>query len=114
LSGTTAQTYTLPAATGSGDVYKFHVLETNESNLFAINAASGDEFNGAIFTTDADAETEAGGWPALAADNFSVVTIGDTTRGLLGTWVEFRDVASGVWFVSGGGPASGTEATPFT
>ncbi|KKL59728.1 hypothetical protein LCGC14_2212410 [marine sediment metagenome] len=114
LSGTTAQTYTLPLATGSGNTYTFHVLETNESNLFAINAAGSDEFNGMIMATDADAETEGPGWPALAADNFSVVTIGDTTRGLLGSWVQFRDVASGVYFVSGQTAASGSEATPFT
>lgn len=114
LSGTTAQTYTLPLATGSGDTYKFHVITTNESNLFAINAAGSDEFNGMIMATDADGETEGPGWPALAADNFSVVTVGDTTRGLLGSWVRFRDVASGVYFVDGLVAASGTEATPFT
>ena len=112
--GSTLQAYTLPLATGSGNQYTFYVQTTN-TGTYTINAAGSDEFNGTITGTDSDGETEGPGWPALAADNFSVVTVGDVTRGELGSWVRFYDVASGVYIVSGiHVQSAGSEATPFT
>ena len=82
--GSTLQAYTLPLATGSGNTYTFYVQTTN-TGTYTITAAGSDEFNGTISGTDSDGEAEGPGWPALAADNFSVVTLGDVTRGELGS-----------------------------
>ena len=111
--GSTLQTYTLPAATGSGNYYEFHVQTTNSGN-YVIAAAGSDEFNGAATGFDSGAVEDSPNWNALAGDNFATFTFGNTNQGELMSWVKFTDVVSGVWSVQGLLVQSGTEATPFS
>ncbi len=113
-NGNTAQTYTLPLATGSGNKYKFFVQETNTSS-YVISVSGSDEMNGNLQGGDDSDEDTSPGWLALAADNFTTFTTGSVIQGELGSWFEFTDVASGVWFVHGILVQSGnSEVTPFS
>ncbi|KKM68868.1 hypothetical protein LCGC14_1456610 [marine sediment metagenome] len=111
--GSTAQTYTLPLATGSGNTYTFYVRTTN-SGTYVINAAGSDEFDGSAQSCDGNDATGAS-YIAATGSNFTVFTFGDTTRGELGTWIQFKDVASAVWLVNAlMTVSSNSTATPFT
>ncbi len=111
--GSTAQTYTLPAATGTGNTYIFYVQTTN-SGTYVINAAGSDEFDGSAQSTDGNLQDGAA-FIAATGSNFSTFTFGNTTRGELGSWVEFYDIAAAVWLVRAHMVASdNTPVTPFT
>lgn len=102
-------TVTLPAATGSGDVYRFYVATTVTADC-TIAALGTDIMQGAVAVS-----TDIGGTVApCTATSDKLVMNGSTTGGLLGSYVECRDVASAKWVVSGALIASGTEATPFS
>lgn len=104
------QTATLPAATGSGNVYRFFVKTTKTGNLVIQVASSSDIILGAVgMATDA-----AGVTIPTAATSDTITMNGSTTGGLLGSQVVLQDVASGVWAVSGFIVSSGAEATPFS
>lgn len=105
-----AQTFTLPAATGSGNIYKVFVKTTKTGNLVIKVASASDIIQGAVaVTTDA-----AGVVIPTAATSDTITMNGSTTGGLAGSWVELQDVASGVWRVGGFLNSSGAEATPFS
>lgn len=106
---------TLPAATGSGARIKVIVSTTVTSNSHTIACAGTDEFAGAVYQVDTDTSDAIAAYPALAADNFDVITMnGTTTGGLIGDWYELEDVASGVWALVGYQNASGAVATPLS
>ncbi len=112
--GSTLQTYTLPAATGSGNKYKFHVQTTN-TGTYVIGVNGSDEMNGNLHGGDDSDEDTSPGWVALAADDFTTFTTGTVAQGELGSWFEFTDTVSGVWFVHGMLVQSGnSEVTPFS
>ena len=100
---------TLPAATGSGDVYKFYVQTTVTADM-TIAALTTDILQGAVAVS-----TDIGGTVCLAtATSDKLVMNGSTTGGLLGSYVEVQDVVSGAWHVTGALVSSGAEATPFS
>ncbi len=111
--GSTAQTYTLPLATGSGNKYTFYV-QTINTGLYAINAAGSDLYIGTAQGTDGNDATGTS-FVAVSGDSRTVFTIGATTSGEVGSWVEFLDVASAVWstraFLA---MSDNTPVTPFT
>ena len=105
---------TLPAATGTGDVFKFLVTVTATSNSHVIKVANAtDEFRGYVIQ-DADTATAPNTW--WAADNDDTITLNRSTTGLAaqGEYFELIDATSGHFFVRGYSQASGTEATPFS
>lgn len=105
-----AQTFTLPAATGSGNLYRIFVKTTKTGNLVIQAASAADVMNGALaVTTDA-----AGVVIPTAATSDTITMNGSTTGGVQGSYVQLQDVASGVWHVSGALVSTGTEATPFS
>lgn len=106
---------TLPAAVGSGAVYKFIVSVTPTSNAHTISCVGSDEFAGAIYAIDIDADTGLF-YPALAADNFDTITMNSGSQGgEVGDWVEVTDIAAGVYAVKGCvNQGGGSEATPFS
>ena len=104
-----AQTVTLPAATGTGNLYRLFVKTTKTGDL-VISCAGSDVMNGVVTVS-----TDAAGVAILAAAANNTLTMnGSTTGGVQGSHVELQDVASGVWRVSGGLVSTGTEATPFS
>lgn len=110
-------TVTLPAATGTGNVYKFFVGTTITSNNDVIQVASAsDIMQGLIMGADAPGGTTNDYNWGTAADS-DTITLGGTsnaTGGIQGDSVVLTDIASGVWSVSGFINQGGTEATPFS
>ena len=105
---------TLPAATGSGDVYKFVVGAVNTSN-HVIKVTTNDVMFGVITTcSTGDTPDLAQPW-ITAADSDTITLNGTTTGGLsVGDWVECIDIAADKWLVRGVTTSSGSEATPFS
>jgi hypothetical protein len=106
-------TATLPAATGSGAVYRFSVGTTVTSNSDKIQVANAtDVMAGALTVTDqADGSTATFG--TVAASD-TITLNGGTTGGLIGGLITIVDIASGKFSVVGTTVGNGTEATPFS
>jgi acetolactate synthase regulatory subunit len=100
---------TLPAATGSGDIYKFYVQTTVTADM-TIAALTTDIIQGAIIVGTA----ATAGTMAATATSDKLTMNGSTTGGLLGSYVEFTDVVSGTWVVRGALVSTGAAATPFS
>lgn len=109
-------TVTLPAATGSGAVYKAVVTVTPTSNAHVIQVANAtDEFAGVILQTDTDTSDTLASYPALAADNFDTITLNSgTTGGEVGDEIVIQDIATGVFLIKGHVNGSGVVATPLS
>jgi hypothetical protein len=106
------QTFTLPAATGSGNKYEVFVKTTKTGDLVIQVASASDVMSGtAILFADAG-DTVVGF--ATAATSDTITLDGTTTGGIAGAIVKLQDIASGVWRVEVVSDASGTEATPFS
>lgn len=115
LNGTgAAYTQTLPAATGSGAVYKFVVGAVNTSNHL-IKVTGNDVMYGNIVTNSTgDTPDLSQPWPT-AADSDTITLNGTTTGGqAIGDRIELIDIAADKWAVLGFTTTSGTEATPFS
>lgn len=105
---------TLPAATGSGKRYRFVVGTASNANTFATLPTT-NVFAGTIHIGDK------GDSGAAVADLYSTAAtsnkISPTTAGgggLVGDWLEFEDIASGVWAVRGAFLDVNDPATPFS
>lgn len=103
---------TLPAATGTGDVFRFFVQATFTSDATIKAASASDSFLGHAFLQGDDASA-LGGF-ACAANDDTLTMDGTTKGGYLGAWVEVEDVATGLFHVRYFSKATGTEATPFS
>lgn len=108
-----ASTATLPAATGTGGVFRFIVGAVNTSNHVITHAGS-DVFKGSVNLLDNDSNAQTA-YAASGTDN-TLTLNGTTTGGQVGDWVEFVDIASGVWAVRGQlvCPAGSNVADPFS
>lgn len=111
LNSTTGRIITLPAATGTGDVYYLFVKATVSSGNHVFQVAnSTDILQGAVhLTTDI-----AGTSMPTSATTDTVTMNGSTTGGVVGSWLRATDVASGFFQLEGGLVCTGTEATPFS
>ena len=105
---------TLPAATGTGDTYSFHVLASFTGAASVKVASASDELQGnAVLFADAGATVV--GFAAVDNDDtIDMFGTANSTGGLLGAYYELQDIASGFWRVSIVSDAGGTEATPFS
>jgi len=106
-------TVTLPAATGTGNVYKFFVKTTVTSNDYIIQVASADDTMAGVAMVANDGGATASIFETVAASD-TITLDGSTTGGILGGQIELQDVASGVFSVAIRQAATGTEATPFS
>lgn len=113
LNKADGQTVTLPAATGTGDDYRFFIGTTITSVGTVIKVASASDIMAgtAIVANDTDASASVF---ETAADSDTITLNGTTTGGYAGCMIELSDVASGVWWVRVTGAATGAEATPFS
>jgi hypothetical protein len=106
---------TLPAASGTGDVFSFIIKTTASGGSYVVKVAnSTDVMNGSVaFFNDTGTAGLAKCW--AAADNDDTVTMnGTTTGGYAGTRIVCTDYASGFWSVQVFGRQSGVIATPFS
>lgn len=105
-------TATLPAATGTGNRYRFVVGTT--STAYVIQVTTDDTMNGQFMLLDNDAAAQAS-YAAISGDD--TLTMNATTKGgQVGDWFECQDIAADVWSVTGCGvvPAGSNPADPFS
>jgi len=111
LDAAAGLTVTLPAASGSGMVYDIFVGTTVTSNSYVIQVASASD----VIQGGLGVSTDAAGVVVPTASTSDTITMnGSTTGGLIGSNLRLKDVASGVWSVSGVLLSTGAEATPFS
>lgn len=102
---------TLPAATGSGDTYRF-LIGTTFTSPATIKVVGNDIMQGlAMFAADGGDTIVAF---ETAADSDTITFSGTDTGGYIGTEILLVDMATDTWFVKIVGRATGTEATPFS
>lgn len=107
---------TLPKALGSLSRFDFlvTVLATSNSHIVKVGNTT-DVMRGIILGHRVDVGNAVLGFAAGATDD--TVTLNRTTTGSvsLGEWLEFVDIASGIWHVRGVLSATGAAfATPFS
>lgn len=103
---------TLPAATGTGSIYRFFIKTTFTSPATIKCANSVDVMQGFAVVLQDAGDTMVGF--ETAADTDTITFNGNTTGGLRGTLVDLIDVEAGLWSVNMRGAATGVEATPFS
>ena len=114
VDGNAALTLTLPAATGTGAVYKFIVSVTNTSNYKIQVADATDTIDGIMMYLDEDG-TAVTAFPTVAASD--TITLNGTTQGgVVGDYLELIDIATNQYHVRGvmRVPAGSNPATPFS
>ena len=106
---------TLPAATGSGDKYRFVVGTTFTANGTIKVANASDTMTGHAILAQDSADTVVQFGTAADTDTLTFYTgASNTTGGVKGAIVELEDVADNLWSVFYISEAGGTEATPFS
>lgn len=103
---------TLPAATASGNIFKFVVGTAFSGGSFVATTTGTDLLKGVALGDDGDGEP-ANGWSAGASDEVFTMN-GGTQGGGVGDMVVFEDIKSGVWHVRAFLTQTGSEATPFS
>jgi hypothetical protein len=106
-------TVTLPAATGTGSVYRFLVGTTVTSNTTVIKVANAsDTMTGSAYVIS-DGSAAVLGYRTGATDD-TITLDGSTTGGIKGDTIQITDVATNLFAVQVLSAATGTEATPFS
>ena len=113
LDRAAGQAVTLPAATGTGNAYKFFVLTTITSNSTTIKVADATDIMAGVAIVANDSDASASIFET-AADSDTITFDGSTTGGIKGAVVVLQDVATNLWSVNIVGAATGSEATPFS
>jgi hypothetical protein len=113
LDRAAGQAVTLPAATGTGNSYKFFVKTTITSNTTTIKVADATDVMAGVAIVANDSDASASIFETASTSD-TITFDGSTTGGILGATVELQDVATNLWSVRVIGAATGSEATPFS
>jgi len=113
LDRAAGQALTLPAATGTGNTYKFFVATTITSNSTTIKVADATDIMAGVAIVANDSDASASLFET-GADSDTITFNGGTTGGIKGATVELQDVAANLWSVRIVGAATDAEATPFS
>ncbi len=107
---------TLPAATGTGNKYRFVVTTSTTSAAHKILAASGSDFLiGNIAGQNSNTVKQFTGLVSSSYCSLQMPNSGSQpSGGIQGDWFEFHDVAANLWAVSGMYSAGTTPTTPFS
>lgn len=105
---------TLPAATGSGAVYRFVVTVLATTNSHKIQVTGTDVMRGVVHSIDTDTSNTAASWGTTSTSD--TITLNRSTTGsvYIGEMFELTDTKVGFWTVTGWFAATGDPATPFT
>ena len=109
LDTAAGSTVTLPAASGTGNVYRFKVSVSVTSNAHIVKVANATDIMRGTMAVSGTTGTVFASLPA----SDSVSMNGTTSGGLIGTEITVVDYAAGVFKVSGFSVGSGTIVTPF-
>ncbi len=113
LNRAAGQAVTLPAAVGNGSTFEFVIGTTITSNSTTIKVQnSTDVMTGVALNAQDSGDTAIAFETAASSD--TITFNGTTTGGVKGDRVYLKDIASGLWYVSVIGSATGTEVTPFS
>jgi hypothetical protein len=112
LNRATGIAVTLPAATGTGSIYKLFVKTTFTSAASVVRAGSDVMAGTALLFQDA-ANTVVG-FATTNATTIDMYEASNTTGGIAGQTILLQDVDTGLWAVEIVSDAGGTEATPFS
>ena len=113
LDRAAGQAITLPAATGTGNAYKFFVVTTITSNTTTIKVADATDVMAGVAIVANDTDASASIFETASTTD-TITFNGTDTGGILGATVELQDVATNLWSVRVIGAATGSEATPFS
>jgi hypothetical protein len=103
---------TLPAATGSGNKYKF-VVGTTFTSAGTIKVVGNDTMIGTA-TLYADGGATVVGFAAGGTDDTITFAADNSTGGIAGCMVELQDIAADLWHVNMVSDAANSEVTPFS
>lgn len=111
-------TSTLPAATGTGNIYRFMVgIVTTSGGGYVIATDGTAVFKGCIEIAKVGTTYDnAGAAELFSTTSLKNITLNATTTGglTIGDVVQVQDIATNVWAVTGRFSGSGTLATPFS
>lgn len=111
-AGTTA---TLPAATGSGNKYKFVVSVSTTSNAHKILAASSSDFIVGIAMGYTGSTAKVFGSPAATNHSIQMPNSGSQpSGGIIGDYFNFTDIGINLWHCDSMYQAGTTPTTPFS
>lgn len=113
VSRAAGSTLTLPAATGTGTVYKFFTVTTITSNALIIEVASSSDIFAGVAWVANDAGATVSGFET-AADSDTITMDGTVKAGLKGDFIKIIDMATGLFSVQAFLAATGSEVTPFS
>ncbi len=107
-------TITLPAATGTGNVYRFFTTATTTGGAHKILAVGSDYLIGNINGTTSTALTAFHGLVGATYQSLQMPFAGSQpSGGIAGDWFEFCDVAAAKWAVKGQFTSGTSPTTPF-
>jgi hypothetical protein len=106
-------TVTLPAATGTGNVYKFVVSTTVTSNDDVIKVANASDSMAGRALACADGGNTINGWEVVSGDD-TITLNGGTKGGYVGDTIEIIDIKTNLFLVNAYLNQTASEATPFS
>lgn len=114
---TTGTIVTLPAATGTGNIYRFviGVAATSNANIIKVANAT-DVMDGSLnLQADDDVDGTSKTWMAEVGDDTMTFAGAATTGGIVGGMIECWDYKAGFWAcIARTISSGGSEATPFS
>ena len=115
LSALAGFAVTIPAATGSGLIYRFSVLTVTTSNNYAISVPANTLFGNVVLGISASGGA-ADTFVATTGTGLTTITIDAAHQGgaSMGDWLQFQDVATATWFCTGVLTGTTALATPFS
>jgi hypothetical protein len=111
---------TLPAASGTGNIYRYVVGIALSAASHVIQVANASDYmRGVIMSKDDGTTSSVIAWGTantgtVGTESDTVTLDGSTKGGNVGDYIEFEDIAANVWSVRGMTRSSGVEATPFS
>lgn len=112
MSLAAGQAYTLPAATGTGNIYRLLTLiAVTGSTTIKVANASDTMIGFSASSTFAGTGSFVEG---VGGTDDTITYNGTTTGGLIGSYVYLQDFATNIWFVDARIVGSGTMATSFS
>lgn len=106
-------TLTLPAAAGTGDMYRIVLGTTVTFNSVVVKVANSSDIMSGLALAAQDAGSTVNAWETGASDD-TITFNGTTTGGIKGDYIQLIDAATNLWSVQVFGSATGTEATCFS
>ncbi len=104
---------TLPAASGTGNIYRFFLGTSVTSNTSTIKVANSSDTMVGFVHQLADGGNTANNYEIGGTDD-TITMDGSTTGGIKGDYIEIIDIATNLFYVNVKQSATGTEATPMS